>query len=586
MWELAVAAAILAVAQHGPARWALGAAALGAACLTAIRWRHRWVYEWLLISWGYRLQQRSAATVRSAAAEQKPAHVSLLAPVDVIPVRLRVGGQAGVVHDGTGFAVVIGIVPLPGAPPVTELPLATVMALLDTEEAMVSAVQVIMHAELAPGIAGQGAVLAATAYHDLGYRQMPRSECAWLVLRHDPAVSRFAAGVAGPTRDLHNSLIRALTSAGTRAVSILEGLPLRCHLLDAEAARGLLTGTLATAEAAPARRWNSWHDRTRRHVTFWVRSWPEHGWAALQAALTGAPVLSITTSVVAEVVRGGHVGLSAKLRVTVQSGTSAFATVRAVRAAAASRGGRLSSLDGEHAAGVLATLPLGQTHPRRWCAWPARRVRAGSPRAVLPVSSGGVVLGDEGGAGRGPVAVPFFRADGPTAVTVVGDRVLPRLLALRALGSGARVLVVTTQFGAWLQLHHHTGQTGRLMVARPGTQPPTDATMADPWMIIDDTGAQAVAGGHAWQALVSVRSAAEPVQVPPGLDAVLVQHTSSSNADAIAAALSLAPAAVEALRAVPEGIVAVARPAATVQYARLKAGPVERTILTRSLQVG
>ena len=185
------------------------------------------------------------------------------------------------------------------------------------------------------------------------------------------------------------------------------------------------------------------------------------------------------------------------------------------------------------------------------------------------------------------MAVPFFVEDDATKVTLICDPVLPLLLALRALVSGARVQVVTARPASWQSLRRHGDPGGRLTVVRPGTQPPADATRADPWMIIDDTGSAATAGGRPWQTAVTVLSATgEFVAVQAGQDAILMQRTGHSGTDAVATALGMSPGERQSLQQMPEGIVAVARRGTPIRFARLDPDPAESSIVAAALQAG
>jgi hypothetical protein len=124
-----------------------------------------------------------------------------------------------------------------------------------------------------------------------------------------------------------------------------------------------------------------------------------------------------------------------------------------------------------------------------------------------------------------------------------------------------------------------------MTIVRPGTQPPGDATRADPWLTLDDTGSPAAPGTRPWQAVISALSLTPKADsVLPGQDALLMQRANPDTAALAAAAL--APAGGDAaLRDIPDAVVALARPGVPVRYAQLAPDPAERTILTSSWQV-
>jgi hypothetical protein len=74
--------------------------------------------------------------------------------------------------------------------------------------------------------------------------------------------------------------------------------------------------------------------------------------------------------------------------------------------------------------------------------------------------------------------------------------------------------------------------------------------------------------------------------VLPGQDAILAQRTSALGAAAVVSALSLPGSAGHALGAIPDGVVAVARPGSSLRFARLVPDPAERSVLASSLQSG
>lgn len=632
-WQLIAIIAVVALIQHGPQRWALAAVAAVGCGLTLPRWRHRWAYEWLRTGWSFRQARRAhqiAPALAAAAgavpvgpdaapvgpdAELAPPPAVLpepgpetgLPPIDVTPVRVRSGAEAGVAHDGDGFAVILALRSQPAGPPVVEVPVAALAGLLDPQDTMVSAVQFVLHADLAAGAADNAAGDAesaasgpAAAYRNLGYHRMPRSQSTWLVLRHDPAASGFAVAAAGTARDAHGGLVRTLAGRGLRALDLIADLPIGAQLLEAQASRDLMTGSLLAQEttpiqlgglrpqaaAGPAHQWGSWQSATRRHITYRLRRWPPGGLQVLQQGLATVPALSLATAVVIARTSDGQVGLTATVRVTTGPTAAAPAVSRAVIAAAAACGARLVRLDGEHAAGVLATLPLGRGPAGGGRSRAATGLPGSAATIALPVTEGGVVLGgDPAEPGGSLVAFPFFSAAGATRVTMLCDTLLPRLLALRALGAGARLQVVTHQPAGWLRLR---GQAqlppDRMLVVRPGTQHPSSGTRADPWMIMDDTGVPAAPGSRPWQAVVTVLGQAGPVLADQ--DAILAQRTSPDLAAMVGTALRLTGTAAQSLSQLPDGIVALARPGAPIRLAQLAPDPAERMVLASSLQAG
>jgi type VII secretion protein EccE len=601
-WQLIAALAIVALSRPGPSGWALSALAVVAACLTMVRWHHRWGYEWLFTAWAFGRARRQAAMItaeratwRGSAEDGRSGPPEPLLPVDVCPIRLRSGAEAGVAHDRTGFSLIVAVTPRSSAPQVVGLPVAALAGLLDPHDGMLSAVQLVLQAELGE----DDRSILAGAYQNLGCRRVPRSQSAWLVLRHDPVLSRSAVGSAGSARDVRASLLRALAGRSGRALDLLASLSLKGQVLDAQAAEELLSGPLPgtglAAEPAddaglsvgdlPAPSWAGWNAAGVRHMTYWLRRWPADGLHSLQQELATIPARSVTTAVLVTAAPADRFGLTVTVRVTISQDSDQARVHGAVRAAAAACGARLTRLDGEHDLGLLATMPLGQAPASRWLSWRPGGTHSGDADTVLAITSGGVVIGPPAGGSRDGdlVALPSFAADGPSRTTVLADPLLHRLIGLRALASGARLKVVTAQPGPWLRLRNECGQPDRMAVVVQGSPPPADATRTDPWMVIDDTGSPPIVGGHPWVAVVTALGEADADNaVLPGQDTIVVQRPTSREAATIAATFGLPSDATHALMAIPDGLVAVVRPG-TTQIARLVPDEAERSILTSSM---
>ena len=85
-WQVTVVLAAAAIIEHGPERWALSGVALALLVLTALRWRHRWAYQWLLTVWQLRRGQAARPQVRGPYWPGLPA-------IAVGPARIRGGGE-------------------------------------------------------------------------------------------------------------------------------------------------------------------------------------------------------------------------------------------------------------------------------------------------------------------------------------------------------------------------------------------------------------------------------------------------------------------------------------------------------------
>jgi hypothetical protein len=377
---------------------------------------------------------------------------------------------------------------------------------------------------------------------------------------------------------LYASLTRTLAGCGQRAADLLSDLGLAGRLLNAEAARATLD-MWAVSPGEPARRnaadpderpqrWRLWEDGTNGHVTFWLRTWPSGGLAQLHQALSGTPVLSLG-SAVAVTRRRGRVALTATVRVTFQRDADLTEIKSTVAAAALSCGARMVAMDGDHLAGAAATLPTGRA-PATAGRWVRRHY--GSPDMPLSVGTGGLALGP--GSDGELVVLPFFRSQG-TRAAVIGDPELPRMLALRALASGARVQVVTSRPGGWARLQSAMHLTDDQMpIVRSGAQPPRDGTRMSPWMV----------RSLPWQAAVTVcRDTRAGSASLPSLDAVILRGITAAQASALADAMSLPVPDAAALTSLSGHTVGVAMPG-SVSFPEFVLTSAETAALSASLR--
>jgi type VII secretion protein EccE len=531
-WEVIAALLVVAaVLRHHERCWAFVAVAALGLLLTVPRWRDRWAYEWLLTRWRFRRMRRAGRAAATASV------------LSVRPVPLRGGAEAGIVQDDAGFAVVVAIDPgRPGQSarqPVPVLTAETLAGLLDLRDDVISAVQLVVNDDLPGG----GGSRTAAVYRELGYQRVPRSRSTWIVLRHEPRSPEHAPGSAANGPELYASLTRTLAGCGQRAADLLSDLGLSGRLLNAEAARGTLdswapssgkpaSGNTADPDERP-QRWQSWEDGTNSHVTFWLRTWPSGGLAQLHQALSATPVLSSVSAVTVTRHRG-RVALTATVRVTFQRDADLAEVKSAIAAAALSCGARLVAMDGDHLAGAAATLPTGRAPGTagRWV-----RSHYSPPDMPLSVGTGGLALGP--GPDGELVVLPFFRSQG-TRAAAIGDPELPRMLALRALASGARVQIVTSRPAGWAKLQTAMHLTEEQMpIVRSGAQPPRDGNRMSPWMVIDDTDSPSVRSGP-WQAAVAVyRDIRASSASLSSLDAVVLRGITVAQAAALTDAMSL-----------------------------------------------
>jgi hypothetical protein len=531
-------------------------------------------------------------------------------PIEVSPVLVRDGREVGVVHDGAGCAMIASLTagqPGPGEsgpPRIAELSVGALARLFDPSGAGYSGtkfggtgfsqVEIILHADLA---ASDPASRIAETYQNLGYHRVPRSQSAWIVLRQESAGAADEASA------------RALAEHAIRALDHLPG-QVRAQLADAETARELAgTEPLAARFCAaagvvirlvPSRPQPSFvpneqlanQQRLNEQLVYRLTRWPAAGLPALQQALMTIAALSVTTTVAIGGGRPDRVEAAATIRVTPWPMTSRPDLEHTLLTAAVGCGTYLepmpSRIPVNRRATRLVSLPPVKTtlgHGR----FTVPPVHAG--KVAIPVAPGGIVLAAE--SSGEPVAVPFFTPTGPTRSAVVGDPMLPKLMALRALGAGARLQVVTSRPREWLRLRRCAWlSAGSMAVVRPGTPPPADGTRAAPWMIIDDTSeaaapasvAAAAGAGRPWQALVAAPDAgAVTIAALRGLEFVILHRSTPACRAAVIAALDLQVPVTRSLHGIPRDAVAIASPG-IVSLGALEIAPSERALIRRSMQ--
>jgi type VII secretion protein EccE len=483
---------------------------------TLLRLRHRWMYQWLGSALLKRGQPVSSQLVLRGAPDPG---IAALRWTLVPELRIRGAGPAnakiGVIEDGSSWAAVVGLEPEhPGA----ELPPALLAPVLYGDGVTLAAVQVLVHTVPAPR------------------RGLPRTELIRVALRLDPRTAGHGNEDLGVP-----SFQRTLRLRARQVVELLAAEGWRGHVLDAEEARAaLLTGTaLESAGSRKGRqRWRSWTCGGYRHSVFWLRRWPASGLPALQEKLSRLRVDGTALSVTLVPGRNG-VTATALLRVISQRRTGS-----AVRKAGRACRTQLVPLNGEHHQGVLATLPLGREvqSPIAWR--PYHRIGRG---AALRAGGQGLVLGK---GEHGLVALPLFQG-APSQTALLSDSRLAWVLALRAVGAGALVRVVTSRPALWSPLKKW------LELAPPGIDP-VEGTALDPWLLLDDaTGA--TGEPTPWCSHVDLLS--EP---SPGIlgeyQTVLLHRPATAAIDALDRAFDLPKGAAHGLRMMPQHAVALVRP--------------------------
>ncbi|MET8838261.1 type VII secretion protein EccE [Micromonospora sp. NPDC004540] len=559
--QVAVAALVAAVGR-GVAVTA--AALLLAAVLLPAAWvrlRGRWLFEWLAVGAAYLTRRRTLP-----AASGPAALLELACPGTVVRAAELAGGPAAVLEDADGMTALLeigdaddllgdGRRELP--PPLGLLPPAG-------PESPPVRIQLLFSASPAPApAAGAGAV--GTSYRQLTDGRLAgrvRAVLAVRVLRADGwSEEELRRALSGTVRRI------------VRRLGPLTGCP-----LGGPAALRAVAELAHHDPGAPVR--ESWAAVTvggLPQTTWRLRRWPDPRTDAARRLVPRLLALP-TTATTASLCVGPRAGADAaptpaELTVRLAARTAAELAVaeRALRRLAADVGAELRRMDGEHATGLAATLPLAVA------------------RAATPVgpelSALELTLGESGlmvGANRhgGAVTVRLFRP-ATTRLLLVGGVRAAQLLTLRALALGARVAVQTTRPRAWEPFVRGVGAVPLVPPGRPVGGPP--GSPLRPLLLVLDAGPVSAEAGPAaaWQSVLVVRDELTPADTAAlaRADLAILQPLDQGEAALAGAALGLGGSA-EWLTRIRDDMVAVVNRRA-LRWALLSPTPIESQLVGR-----
>jgi type VII secretion protein EccE len=368
LWQIAVAGVLVAAVRKD---WTLGLAGVFAVVvvlLTLVRQRGRWLYQNLAIRMRFRARRR----VRPADGPADPRLATLreLVPeLDVTGIALRSGERVGVAYDGVAWVGVVAVLPnedvLPQSPSNQWLPLRDLAKALTVDDIELASVQVIQHTAPAPAGVLPAQSPVSGSYQRLNQRGTPAARHLWVALRLDPARCPDAVEVRGGGLEGGQ---RAVKRCVARALELLDSAGIPGRALDEEGVRTVLalTGGVRAVPSPPGtrrsdERWSYWQGDGTAHVTWWVRSWPQRGipMQVLADAVATTPALAVTVSLALHTEQTEGNRFRGLVRASAQSPAAVSAAAQAVEQAASGAGIGLYRLDGEHAIGVIATLPLG-----------------------------------------------------------------------------------------------------------------------------------------------------------------------------------------------------------------------------------
>ncbi|MFI1973158.1 hypothetical protein BLA24_22990 [Streptomyces cinnamoneus] len=214
------------------------------------------------------------------------------------------------------------------------------------------------------------------------------------------------------------------------------------------------------------------------------------------------------------------------------------------------------------------------TSPSPDPAAPARRARPGfgllGPRRgrhelppeqfetlALPVGDDGVVIGaDE----QGVAAVLGLGRPTPFDVVLVGGAWTAQVIALRTVGTGARVAVETGRRQLWTGLAQSANGGQQCVTLHDvGRVPPQGPSVHSPVLVVRDCGVRPPRGRVAsspWQSVLTLLPYLSPIapRLMGHADLVGVQRVSPDEARQIGRLMRLSATDVEALSTLPDGV--------------------------------
>ncbi|MFU8851701.1 type VII secretion protein EccE [Micromonospora sp. SL1-18] len=563
-----VAAAVLA-ATIGRGMAVTAAALLSAALLLPgawVRFRGRWLYEWLLVGLGH-LTRRRSLPATSGADEV----LELVAPGAAVRPAELAGGPAAVVDDADGMTALLeiddpgdllgdGPQALPG--PLSLLP-------PPGPESPRVRLQLLLSASPAPALA------AASGAVGTSYRQLTDGRLA------GRARAVLAVRVLRADGWSDEELRRALSGTVRRIVRRLG--PLTGRPLGAAPALRVVAELAHHDAGAPVR--ESWPAVTvggLAQTTWRLRRWPDPGTAParrLVSRLLALPATAVTVSLcVGPRADADTAPVPAELTVRLAAPSAAELSTaeRALRRLAGGLGAELRRLDGEHLDGLAATLPLAVA-------------RAATTPAPADLDALELCLGESGlmvGSNRhgDPVTVRLFRP-GATRLLLVGGVRAAQLLALRALALGARVVVQTARPRAWEPFVRGVGAPCGAVPLIPPGRPVGGApgSPLHPLLLVVDAGPAPpeVAPAAAWQSVLVVRDELTPADTAAlaRADLAILQPLDRDEAALAGAALGLGGSA-EWLTRIRDDMVAVVNRRA-LRWALVSPTPIESQLVGR-----
>ncbi|MEU8209017.1 type VII secretion protein EccE [Micromonospora sp. NPDC049044] len=560
-----VAAALVLTTVGRPAPLIVVAAPVAVLLLAVagVRFRGRWLFEWLGTAVGH-LTRRRALAGPAGAAEL----LDLVAPGTVVRPTELTGGPAAVLEDTDGMVALLELgdpgdllgdvsraIPAPTAllPPAgPDVPPLRIQLLLAGAPAPVPA---------AGGTAG-------TSYRQLTDGRLAGRERAVVAIR--------VLRVDGWSEE---DLRRVLAGTVRRVVRRFGSLTARP--LGVPAALRVLA-ELAHHEGQPVREsWLALRSGTLVQATFRLVQWPAAGGAGgprLVHRMLALPATATTVSITAgpsPSTGSGPAPTELTVRLAATTPSELTAATEALHRLVTDLGGELRRLDGAHLPGLAATLPLA-------LAAPGTRTRIAMDDWELTLGDAGMMVGTNRH-GRA-VTVRLFRPES-TRVLLVGGVRAAQLVTLRALALGALVVVQTARPRAWEPFVRGVGAPGGTIPLLPPGRPVAAGvgTALRPLLLVVDAGPVSAEAepGPPWRATLVVRDELTPADVDAlsRADLALLQPLDDTEAALAGAALGLGGSA-EWLTRIRDDMVAVVNRRA-LRWALLSPTPIESQLIGR-----
>ena len=552
---------------------ALAAAVAFAIILLALTWlrmRGRWAFEWMGTAMRYGRRPHAVAP------DTGPAGLlGLVAPGSHIELAELGGDQAAMIVDDSGVTAVLELGD-PAGLLVEDLPLLpapTSLLPAGAAEHPPVRIQLLLTGVPAPAVrAGSGT--PANSYRQLTDGRLLGHSRALLAVR----VLRAEGWTELDLRRALSGLIRKLP----RRLGAVAARPLG----EAAAVRVMAEVAHDDGHSGARESWPSLRIGGLAQATFRLDRWPDlriETSRRLVSRMLALPAVATTVALTAGPrSEAGTAAVDFTVRVAAADPAGLALATQAVRKVLAAERAHARRLDGEHADGLIATLPLGGGGTTEVPGRPAEQ--ALPAEAVdgleLPVGAAGLMLGTNRH-GR-PVVARLFRPEQTRALLVGGVR-CAQLIAFRAMALGARVVVQTARPQAWDPFVRGAAVPGDAIALVPPGRPIQIApgSALYPLLMVVDVGPVGADNrpGAGWQATLVVRDDFSPadVDVASRADLLLLQPLRPEEAALVGGSLGLGEAIQWLTRIRADMLALVNRRA--VRWAALSQTPIEHQLI-------